>query len=527
MRRPPAAILLAVLLVLVAACSGGGSSSKSSGASGPRQGGTLRLGLERPHSLDPALASPGSQSELVLADLLFDGLTTEPAGATTAEPALAEKWSASSDLKVWTFTLRAGATFGNGRAITAADVKYSLERVAKQGAGSIAALRLDVVTGWANYLAGIAGELIGLKALDAKTLEVDLDNPMASVPELLSSPIYGVVAKESVESAAPAFGTSPVSSGPFLYSSTAGDVITLQRATGSTALLDNVEVHLYDDAAKAYDDFTAGKLDWSPVPAAKAEEAANRYGTAAFRPFHAEVFFAFNLLDPALSDVRFRQAIVKAIDRAAIVHAVYPEAAEPLDGLVPDGVPGHVPDACATNCSHDPASAKLLVAQAFPGGAVPTVHLDYATSPTADATAGAIETALTSVGIPVEKRPKAAADYDEFATTGQEGLFQFGWIGLYPDADAYLVPLFVGGSHDNATGLASTDVDNQLAAARSTADPVARLALFQKAEAAILAQAPIVPIAQLLTKVVVTPAVHDLTISVGGTFDAEKVWLAS
>ncbi len=189
-------------------------------------------------------------------------------------------------------------------------------------------------------------------------------------------------------------------------------------------------------------------------------------------------------------------------------------------------MPGHLDDARGAPCAYDVAAAKALVAQAFPDGAVPTVHLDYATSPTADAVAGAISTALTAAGIPNDTRPKAAADYDSFATSGQESLFQFGSIGLYPDADAYLVPQFTGGSRDNATGLSDPGVDQLLVArALGTADRTARIAAFQKAEAAILATFPIVPIGQLLTKVVVADKVHDLSLNVGGTFAAERIWL--
>jgi len=485
----------------------------------------LRVGLERPKSFDPALASPGSESELVVADLLFDGLTTAPAGETAVAGALAARWAPSADMRAWTFTLRSDARFSNGRAVGALDVKYTLERVAKQGAGSLSALRLELITGWSDLVAGKAADLPGIKAIDGVTVEIDLDAPFAALPELLASPVYGIVPQEAVEAAAPAFGSAPVGSGPFAYASATSDAVTLRRATGSTALLDGVDLQLYDDVAKSYDDFVAGRLDWSPVPTAKVGDAEGRYGSGAFRPFHAELFYAFNALDPALSDVRFRQAIVKSIDRAAIVKAVYPDIAELLNGLVPDGVPGHRADACGTPCAYDVNAARALLAAAFPDGAIPTVHLDYATGAAADSVAGAMETSLTAAGIPVQKRPLAPDAYDAFAGSGQEGLFQFGWIAVYPDPDAYLATLFATGSRDNATGFSNADVDALLATARATVDPATRLTTYQNAETAILAQTPIVPLAQLLTKVVLSPGVQDLALAVGGTFAAEKVWL--
>src|SRR3954449_5916122 len=202
MSRRPGAALVAVLCtfgLVLAACSddkkanapSGGSSGSSSatgtagpGSSGePQTGGTLRVGIQRPRSLDPAAASPGSQSELLVADLLFDGLSAPGADGEPAVPALAT-WTVPSDLKTWTFKLRTGATFANGRAITAADAKYSLERVAKRGEGALAAVRLGLIVGFAEFLSGATPDLAGLKAVDATTLEVDLAAPLADLPEL-------------------------------------------------------------------------------------------------------------------------------------------------------------------------------------------------------------------------------------------------------------------------------------------------------------------------------------------------------
>ncbi|MEY2588592.1 MAG: peptide/nickel transport system substrate-binding protein [Acidimicrobiaceae bacterium] len=525
----PAGAALAVAcawVLLLAACSdsappkaqasasapaSGSASASAPGA--PRAGGTLRVGIQRPRSLDPAAASPGSQSELLVADLLFDGL-----------PSLATD-KVSDDQRTWTFSLRAGAQFANGRPITAADAKYSLERVAKRGEGTLGAVRLESIVGFADLVSGATTDLAGLKALDARTLEIDLSGPLSVLPELLSSPIYGIVPREAVEAAAPAFSSAPVGSGPFSFAGVVGDQVRLVRAAGGGAYLDAVELHLFDDLSRSYDEFVAGHLDWSLVPAGRVDDAGQRFGTGAFRPFQAELFYAFNLLDPTFADVRFRQAIVKAIDRHALANAVYQGVADPLDALVPDGVEGHTADPCGEPCRFDQAAARALLAAVFPDGAVPTVHIDYDQGADQDAVAATIESSLKAVGIPVERRPRAPADYDQFAVSGQQQLFRLGWIGLYPSPDAYLGPLFASTSRDNATGLVAGDVDQLLAAARAQPDPASRVQLYQQAEQRVLAQFPIVPIAQFLTKAVVADGVRDLTLGVDGTFAGDRVWL--
>ena len=165
MRRLAVAL---VVVALIAACSDskkpGGSANSSAGTDKPVVGGTLRVGIERPKTLDPAQISPGSQSELLVADLLFDGLTRMDDKAVTASPAIASSWTAAADQKSWQFTLRGDARFSNGRAITATDVKYSLERVAKLGETSLAALRIDQITGFTPFATGAAGELTGVRS---------------------------------------------------------------------------------------------------------------------------------------------------------------------------------------------------------------------------------------------------------------------------------------------------------------------------------------------------------------------------
>jgi oligopeptide transport system substrate-binding protein len=526
------AVLLVLVVVLVAACTdskkpGGATGSGSTASSGPVKGGTLRMGIEKPKSLDPAAVSPGSQSELMVADLLFDGLTTMGDEADTASPAIAASWTATADQKSWQFTLRPDARFSNGRAVTATDVKYTLERIVKQGESSLAALRIDQISGYAAFASGAATELTGVRVVSPSAVAIDLDTPIAVLPELLAAPEYGVVPKEAVEAASPAFASAPVGSGPFSFAGQQGDVVHLVRATTDSALLDGVELHEYDSTnlGASYDDFIAGKLDWSIVPNDRAEDAAQRFRPDDFRPFDAELFYAFNLLDPTFADVRFRQAIVKGVDRAAIVKAVYPGVADQLNSIVPLGVAGHVDDPCGDACKYDPEGAKALLAQAFPDGNIPPFNIDFFTGTGEDAVAGTIIVNLRDIGVRVDPRPKSPDEYDLFAVSGQQQLFRLGAIGLYASPDAYLAPLFLTGSRDNATGFSAAPVDQLLAAARANPDPTTRLQQYQQAEQQIMALAPILPIAQFRTKAVVARRVHDLVVTVDGTFAGDRVWI--
>ena len=93
-------------------------------------------------------------------------------------------------------------------------------------------------------------------------------------------------------------------------------------------------------------EFTREQLDFSPVPLSRVEEARRTRGGAASRPYLAELFYGFNLKSPKFADSRFREAIVHAIDREAIVKKVYKNTVRPSIGVVPQGTPGFVPDVC-------------------------------------------------------------------------------------------------------------------------------------------------------------------------------------
>jgi oligopeptide transport system substrate-binding protein len=338
-----------------------------------------------------------------------------------------------------------------------------------------------------------------------------------------------VVPQEAVTAQSPAFAEEPVGSGPFALQSRREDLLHLVPAPGTPDVpLRGLDVSLEDDAASAYEGFLAGRLDWTSVPPDRVEQAAERQGPAGSRPYLGELFYGFNLKNPKYADVRFRQAIVAAIDRDAIVRVVYGPSAKVLRGLIPEGVPGNQADACGDRCSHDGARAKALLGEAFAGGKpIPEVQIDFDDDGTQRAVAQAIQANLKEAGIPSALRPHTYADYLRFAISGQQELFRLGWIGAYPTADAFLTPLFLGGARDNITGFSSTPVDNTLKNARAQADDGNRTGAYQAAEKLVLDQMPIVPLAQFQFQSVSAPRVSGLVVSGLGTFDATKVRVGS
>ena len=140
-------LALVVGALVLGACTGGGGSAKDNGK--PHSGGVFRIGMERPHSLDPAQAH--TPEEILLADQLFDSLTTYDPVTLAVRPAVAASWTTTPDQQHWDFTISPSARFSSGRPITGTDVKYSLERISRRGSTATMSFLLEPITGFAAF----------------------------------------------------------------------------------------------------------------------------------------------------------------------------------------------------------------------------------------------------------------------------------------------------------------------------------------------------------------------------------------
>ena len=510
----------AVVLLAGSACTKDEDGAKPGGSKTPT---VFRAGVVRPTSLDPARAR--SIDELLLVDQLFDSLTVADPETLEPVPSIAESFVATPDQLHWDFTLRSSARFSDGTPITSADVKATLDRIARKDSDSSVADLLESVTGYKEVaIDGAAGELTGVVATAPNVVRIDLDVPLSVLPAILANPAFGVLPKGAAD--ANALSEPLVGSGPYRVSSQSTDRISMVAVAGTVVKSKRLDFLLFDDKAAAFDAFVANLVDWSEVPADRVGEAGKRFGKTLFRPYLAELFYAFNLRNPKFADVRFREAVVRAVDRKSIIAEVYDDTVEPMDGLVVDGLSGHQDDPCGGRCGFDPDRAKALLAEIVAGGgAVPEIQIDFDDDKTQVGVAEAIRDDLAAVGVTATLRPKPLAEYQQFAVTGEQELFRLGWILPYPSADGVLSPLFLTGFPNNLTGFSSAVVDERLQAARAEPDLARRVEHFKAAEQTVMAELPIVPIAQFVVHSVASPRVKGLRVTAGGTFDGRAVFL--
>ena len=527
----PLVALVAIAALAVSGCSS--SSNKTAPTTTfPHSGGTLKLAVVGLDTLDPARVVPTNQADMIAIDLLDDGLTSIDPATNTAVPSLATKWTSDAPSSsptvgtTWTFELDPDARFSDGSKVTADDVVSSLTAIAKQGSSTLAGARLDVVSGYADLVSGKSDHLSGLRA-DGDKVEIATDRPDAELPLLLGSPVYAVTKPGSGSSAtSTTTGGSlvgPIGAGPFEVASVSGTTVKLVRTPTSKAQVDEVDLIRLSSSTAAVAAVKAGDADWAAVPPAKKSSATGgSIGSTMQAPLGAEQFFGMNLASKTFANPLFRQAIIKSIDRNSLVATVLP-GLRVSSGVVPQGVPGSVADACGATCTFDRSAARQLLHRAFPGGRIPIVEIDTDADPTDVQLARTISVNLQAVGIPVQVTIRSFAAYQRFITTGRQQLFRTGWVGLWPSAGAYLDPLFRSNSLDNSTAFKSSHVDGALTATMALSDAQARATQYGSIQRTIVSDAVVVPIVSYTQVMALSGRVHDYAARLDGTFDVDEV----
>lgn len=465
----------------------------------------LRLGLAGIDSFDPVAVSPAAVSEIVLADLLYDTLAAiDDAGV--AQPSIAS-FSANADLTVWRFELDQGATFADGSTVTADDVAFSLERVLAGGRASLPAIRLEQVA--------------GISITGTSTVDIALTEPSAVLPELLSSPLYAITAREAIERASGGGDPTPNSSGDYVASFDGDGQVSLARRSGSGPA--QIEVDLFDDEDAALDAFLEGEVDWTIAPADRVGEASEVAGAGGMVPFHGGLMLGVDSAVAPLGDAGLRRGIALAIDRQAVVDIVFGPTAQPARGVIPAGVPGGVGEECRGVCGPSRGEAEALVATALPDGQDQPLRLLVDDSDSMQGVAAVLEKQLTAVGLEIELVSLPVETYESLIATGQQQLFVYGWLGVARSPSTLLPELFDSTSPDNVSGFADPGVDAALRTAR--VEPIAsvRAAAWRDVEVAILDQVPVVPLLQFRTTGVVSPRVTGFVVRADGSLDLDEV----
>jgi ABC-type transport system substrate-binding protein len=519
-------VLVTGILTLVLAVPALGADSE------PRRGGTYRYPLQySPKTLDPARST--EIYTVTVVQQLFDGLVDFDQDLNII-PSIAHSWRVSRDGKTYTFDLREGVRFHNGREVTADDVVYSITRLLRPDTQSSAASQFEVIAGAKELREGRATSLRGVRAIDRTHVEITLEEPYSPFLSLLAMKGAKIVPREAIEAKEPPFERAPVGTGPFRFVRwDEGREIVLEANSEyfrGRPYLDKLVYRILPTATDltVYREFLSAGFEESGIPADLRDEVlANQKIRVIRRPILGIRFYGFNLHRPEWRDRRVREAVLVALDRAGIVNNAFRGQNRPTAGVLPPGLVGYAPGRPVAPADRDRAAGLLKEA----GGAdrLPPIEIWSAVhTQQAKAELEAISEAWKSLGLTVETRfADDWPQFQRFLTEGRMSVFRYAWYADIPDPDNVLGILFHSKSKYNYMRYANPEVDRLLEQGRAELDPVRRVEIYQQVEARTLADIPIIPLMELSFEQAYQPYVKGVEVSALGApyVPMRKVWL--
>lgn len=442
-------------------------------------------------NLHPALVS--GRPEKLIASSMYEGLVRYDEGTASVRPNLAQDWKVSADGKEITITLKERVRFHNGKLLQAGDVKRCWESSFDKSGWERKWLFLPIA-GARDKLNGKAKELVGVKAVDSRTLHIVLDEPNAAFVSSLTNPVFWVWDADDG-------GQVPAGTGPFRCREVLPTKVTVSRYDHyhrGRANLSEIQFLSYASAEKAWTDYTAGKLDYlDEVPLTKVKEvrAGDYYrGLWVVKPVQALYALGFNLnREPFCDNYCLRRALNYAVDRQTIIDNINGGLGIPLKRACPKGLAGY--ERQAAGYDYDPERARQLLEEAgYPEGqGLPVLSLVFNENAGHRRVAEAVAAQLANVGVSVKLQGISWEEYVKGLVNASYGFFRFGWEADYPDVDAIMYPLYHSKSSGsgNFTGYANSQADRVLDAARAEAiSSRERLNLLKRAEDIVVDDAP-------------------------------------
>ncbi len=526
--RPGRARALLLLALLAAAVACGRSAPPAA-----RSEQVFRFRLhEDPPTLDPALDNDQFSEAVILN--VHRGLVELDAKTLEIRPAVAESWTVSPDGLAYTFRLRDGVLFHNGRAVTARDVVYSFERLLRKETNSPRRFLLEPIEGAKEFSAGTSAAIAGLDTPDDRTIVIRLAKPFAPFLSELTMANAAILPREIYDDPRKAYLRAPVGCGPFQFSrweqANFLELRAFDRFYGGRPALDRVVIRLIENKTSALQEYIAGGLDsLDETPDDNDTAMMAKVGAEVYRyPFMGTGYIGFNLAVPPFKDnPALRKAFNYAVDKRYMWEVLFPGGNLPANGIIPPGIPGH--DADLPGYPHDEAKARSLLAQAgYPAGrGLPPIALWVNTSEDNRRLAEQVQHDLKTVGVNITIREVdwgayIAAVSGTAEKAGQAPMFRFGWYLDYPDADAILRPLLHSsnwGPAGNFGRYKNAEVDRLIDQALVVTEPKERAALYRRAERiAVMDDPPWIILSYYQAKTLYKPYVKGVVLSPLGEF---------
>lgn len=441
-------------------------------------------------SLDPAGAYDAG-SWALFSNVFQSLLTFEPGGAKPVPDAAKSCAFADTSLRTYRCTLRDDLTFPSGRTMTAADVKFSFDRVKR-----------------INDEVGPASLLSTLGSVDAsgRTVTFHLSSPDATFPFKLATGAGSIVDSTRYPRRSLRTGTGADGTGPYVLKAyTQGAKAVLAPNPGYKGAVEDlgkpVVLRYYANSGALQVAWKAKELDVVARQLPPAVLAALSPSDPAQRVTEADSAETRNLVldvreGSPLHDRRVRQALASLVDRETLVDRTYRGTTDPLYGLIPAGITGHATSFFDSYPKPDPKKARALLTEA---GVPLPVRFTYGFAEgrgAAGEEAAELKRQLEADGL--FKVTTEGFEWTEFQKKYAEGGFDawaVGWVADYPDADTFGAPL-VGTGNSMKNGYTDQDVDRLIKETQQDADRSRTADAFRRLQAQVAQDVPLIPLWQ-------------------------------
>jgi len=475
-----------------------------------KQGGAITITYKDDvATLDPAIGYDWQNWSMIKS--LFDGLMDYEPGTTTLRPELAESYEISPDGKTFTFKLRKGVKFHNGREMTADDVKYSLDRVTNPKTQSPGAGFFASINGYDDVAGGKSESLAGVTAVDPSTVKIELSRPDATFLHVMAINFSHVVPKEEVEKYGADFGKHPVGTGAYKMAEwTLGQRLVFERNADywhkGLPYIDKITFEIGQEPIVALLRLQNGEVDvpGDGIPPAKFQEVMADPEQKARVVEGGQLqtgYVTMNTQMAPFDNVKVRQAVNMTINKDRIVKLINNRAV-PANQPLPPSMPGY--DKAFAGYAFDVDKAKALLGEAGHPDGFETELFVMNTDPN-PRIAQAIQQDLAAIGIKASIQSLAQANV--IAAGGEKNgapmIWSGGmaWIADFPDPSNFYGPILgCGGAVQggwNWSWYCNKELDEKAAAADSIVDPAKaeeRAKLWGEIYAKVMADAPWAPV---------------------------------
>ncbi len=485
-----------------------------------------------PQTLDPGTMTGVPESRI--AYQLFEGLTVHDPQDLSPQPGVAESWKLSDDGLTWTFYLRKDAQWSDGTPITAETFRYSwLRALSPETASYYAQFLWDIVNAEKYTEGNISADEVGIKVLGEYALEVKLNTPVGYFLQLTCFSTFAPVPQHVIEK----HGDDRwyrleniVCNGPFMLSEwQQKDHITLVPNPTywdkDKVKLDEIIIYPYEDANTSLEMYLNGELDWTTtVPVQRMDEMKDRDD---FHNAHylGTYYYRFNTERPPFDDVKVRKALAMSIDREQIVRYITKAGERPAYSFVPPTIPGWEYE---SPLYEDVEEAQKLLAEAgYPNGkGFPVKTLLYNTSdrhrPIAEAI---IQMWRDNLGIEMNIENQEWQVYLDLVHEMDYDIARAGWIGDYVDPNTFSDMMTTDNGNNN-TGWSNERYDELvLQLGKYETDPQKRFEYYEKAEAILMDELPIMPIYSYMVQWMLNPKVKGLYENIRDVHPLKEVYI--